>query len=384
MRAWHLGTIVALLGAAAANAQPADTRTTPPLVEPDLARFGAATCTATAPRELGRSSVRNLRLHVASQPSPRHTTLAVWLHGPHAVASRSVGSDLGPLREVALDEGMNLSVLAPASEGRFLAISVGALCRGGRTRGFSCLRAVGLRADGSPTAAPYEPTPDSQQLEIVASTPLRAARSPSGVAVALATRWTGAAISLFRLDAEGRVAIEEHPIRTEGPSENPIELLTADGEQVVALGVDRSFVLALGHRRHALPPAVPQSARLRWARAHGEELELFYGLPRGRVRWLRVSGVDGRFVGGTPTTLTPTDALPATPVFPALEARRGSLRLTRTDLRGATVGDPLVLAPASGRVVTGWSWDGAALHAVWGTHVGGEWVISESRVTCAP
>ncbi|MCB9604534.1 MAG: hypothetical protein H6721_27870 [Sandaracinus sp.] len=383
MHAWYLGTIVALLGAAAVAAQPVDTPA-PPMNEPDVARFGAATCSASAPRELGRSSVRNLRLRVASQPSPRSTTLAVWSHGPHALATRNVGAELGPLREVALDEGMNVEVLAPASEGRFVAISVGALCRGGRARGFSCLRAVGLRADGSPTAAPYEPTPDSQQLEVVASTPLWNGGSPSGVALALVTRWTGAAISLLRLDADGRVTIEEHPIRTEGPSENPIELLASDGEQVVALGVDRSFVLALGHRRHALPPSVPESARLRWARARGEELELFYGLPRGRVRWLRVSGVDGRFVGGTPTTMGPTDALPATPVFPALEVHRGSLVLTRTDLRGAAVGEPFTLAPASGRMVTSWSWDGSALHAVWGTRVGDEWVISESRVTCAP
>ncbi|GAB4215779.1 MAG: hypothetical protein OHK0013_41640 [Sandaracinaceae bacterium] len=113
----------------------------PSALEPDLARFGAASCTVSAPRELGRSSVRNLRLRVASQPGA--STLAVWSSGEHALTSRRIDAELGAPRIVALDRGLGMEVLAPVSGGRFLALSVGALCSGGRTRGLSCLRAIG-------------------------------------------------------------------------------------------------------------------------------------------------------------------------------------------------------------------------------------------------
>lgn len=366
------------------------------MIEPDAARFGGASCTASTPRELGRSTVRNLRLRVASHDGARSATLAVWSSGEHEITSRRIDAELGPLQATALDQGMNVQVLAPASEGRFIAVSVGALCAG-TTRGYSCLRAVGLGPDGAASAPPYQPEPDTQQLEIVSSAPLRAADgSPTGVAVALVSRWAGANISLFRLDAAGRVTVDAHPIRSEGPGESPIELLAADGEQVVALGtepsrlatdehgdtVDRSFVLALGARRQPIAPAVAPGAPLRWAHARGSDLDLFYGLPGGRVRWLRVSGADGGFLDGTPTTLGPTTALPASPVFPALAITRGTLTFARTDLRGARVGTALALARASGRPVTSWSWDGATLHVVWGVREGREWVISESAITC--
>ncbi|GAB4215781.1 MAG: hypothetical protein OHK0013_41650 [Sandaracinaceae bacterium] len=231
---------------------------------------------------------------------------------------------------------------------------------------------------------------------MVTSAPLRTADgAPSGVAVALVSRWGGADISLFRLDAAGLVTVEEHPIRTDGAGESPIERLAADGEQVVALGthdgeatdaegipVRRAFVLALGERRHTLAPAVPEGARFRWARARGVDLDVFYALPRRRLRWLRVSGRDGRFLDGTPTTLEPTAALPEAPLFPSLAVTRGSLTLTRTDLRGDAVGSPVAIARVTGRPITSWSWDGSALHVVWGARSGRTWVISESRITC--
>jgi hypothetical protein len=365
------------------------------MMEPDRAHLGGG-CTASEPRELGRSSVRNLRLRVASQPGPHPTTLAVWSSGEHAIASRRVDAELGPLETVALDQGMNVEVLAPVSGGRFLAISVGALCGGGRARGYSCLRAIGLTAAGAPTGAAHAPEPSTQQLYVVGSTVLRATDgAPSGVAVALVSRWGGADISLFRLDAAGLVTVEEHPIRTEGPSESPIRRLAADGEQVVALGAreeppveeegswrERSFVVALGQRRQVIAPAVPESATLRWLRARGVDLDLFYGLPRGRVRWLRVSGTDGTFLDGTPTTIEPTAPLPDDPIFPSVAVARGALTLSRTDLRGATVGSGTALARVSGRPVWSWSWDGAALHVVWGARAGREWVVSESSVRC--
>lgn len=361
------------------------------LSEPDRARFGASTCTASTPREIARSSVRNLRLLVASQPSPRPSTLAVWSHAEHRLSSRAIGAELDRVQSIELTDGHNLSVLAPASGGRFLAISIGAMCEGGRARGYWCVRAIGLAADGTPTAPPYAPTPGDQQLEVVSTAPLRGPDgSPTGVALALAARWTGAAITLFRLDATGRVTAEIHPIRTEGPSEVPIGWLASDGEQVVGLSWQSPedevspFVLALGHRRQAFARIVPAGTIHRWMRARGTDLELFYGLPRGRVRRVLVSGVDGRFVDGPPTTIEPSEPLPADPLFPELAVSRGSLTLTRTDLRGARVGEPHTpIAPASGRVITSWSWDGSALHVVWGTRTGREWVISESSVTCA-
>jgi hypothetical protein len=61
---------------------------------------------------------------------------------------------------------------------------------------------------------------------------------------------------------------------------------------------------------------------------------------------------------------------------------RGALTLSRTDLRGATVGSGTALARVSGRPVWSWSWDGAALHVVWGARAGREWVVSESSVRC--
>lgn len=375
--------------AALAAAQPQNAP--PPMHEPDRARFGAPTCHVSTPREIGRSSVRNLRLSVASQPSPRTSTLAMWSTGEHVLSSRAIGAELGNVHTVELADGMNLSVLSPVSEGRFVAISVGALCSGRRARGFSCLRAIGLDAHGAPTGPPYAPTPASQQLMVVSRTTLRAPDgSPTGVALALVARWTGADITLFRLDAAGNVTVEPHPIRSEGPSDAPVRRLVADGEQVVALGAqssfgdaDNPFVLPLGHRRRIFARAVPEDTPLRWIRARGVDLELFYALPRQRLRRLRVSGLDGRFVEGTPTTIEPTDPLPADPIFPALEVTGGSLTLKRTDLRGAVVGEATSLASASGRVVTSWSWDGSALHVVWGTRVGRKWVISESSVTCA-
>jgi hypothetical protein len=397
--------LVALLAASGARAQEgqrsdATAAQAPspglPMMEPDRARLGG-TCTASAPRELGRSTVRNLRLEVASQPGARPVTLAVWSGGEHAIASRRIDAELGPLQSVALDQGLNVEVLAPVSGGRFLALSVGALCSGTGARGYSCLRAIGLGSDGAPSGAAYAPEPSTQQLDVVTSTVLRGADgSPSGVAVALVSRWGGADISIFRLDSGGLVTVEEHPIRTQGPSEYPIDLLAADGEQVVALGaqegqaldeegvpLERRFIVALGQRRQTIAPAVPESARLRWARARGIDLDLFYALPRARVRWLRVSGTDGHFLDGTPTTFEPTAALPADPVFPSLTVTRGALSLVRTDLRVASVGPATSIARVSGRPVSSWSWDGAALHVVWGVRAGREWVISESRVSCA-
>ncbi|MBK7777741.1 MAG: hypothetical protein IPI43_27090 [Sandaracinaceae bacterium] len=401
MRAPAPGSIfvLALVGALAVPVTHAQTTPAQPLamLEPDQVHLGGSNCTASVPRELGRSSVRNLRLRVASQPGPRPSTLAVWSSGEHTVASRRIDRELGALNTVALDQGLNVQVLAPVNGGRFLVLSVGALCSGGRTRGYSCVRAIGLDADGMPTGAAHAPEPSTQQFDVVSSATLRGVDgAPSGVAVATVSRWGGASIDLFRLDPGGRVMVEEHPIRTQGPSDYPIELLTADGEQVVALGsqdgpatdeegvaLRRSFVLALGQRRHVITRTAPASARLSWARARGADLDLFYTMPRGDVRWLRVSGGDGSFLDGTPTTLAPTAELPATPVFPALAVTRGSLTLTRTDLRGAAVGQPLVMARVAGRAITSWSWDGSALHVVWGARVGREWVISESSVTCS-
>lgn len=388
MRSPALATLIVACLTAPATAQPGSGSA--PTQEPDRAHFGGPTCTTSAPREVGRSSVRNLRLLVASQPAPRPSTLAVWSSDEHLLSSRSIRAELGRVQSIELSDGMNLSVLAPASEGRFLAISIGALCGGGRARGYSCLRAIGLATDGSPTAAPYAPTPADQQLEVISTAPLRGLDgAPTGVALALVARWTGADITLFRLDAAGHVTVEPHPIRVAGPSDAPVGWLAADGEQVVALSWQSPedevspFVLALGHRRQSFARVVPRGTSHRWMRARGTDLELFYALPRGRVRRLRVSGTDGRFVDGTPTTIEPTDALPADPVFPALAVTGRSLTLTRTDLRGAAVGQPAPIAPASGRVITSWSWDGSALHVVWGTRTGREWVISESSVTCA-
>ncbi len=67
-----------------------------PTLEPDRTYFGATTCSATPPRELGRSSVRNLRLLVASQPTPRTSTLAVWSSGEHRLSSRAIGGISAP------------------------------------------------------------------------------------------------------------------------------------------------------------------------------------------------------------------------------------------------------------------------------------------------
>ncbi len=380
---------------------------TAPTLEPDRTWLGAETCQATTPRELGRSSVRNLRLHVASQPAgPRRgaayahhgSTIAAWSTGEHAFTTRAIGAELGPAREVALDEGNNLSVVSPASGGRFLAIAIGALCSG-RTRGNWCIRATGLAPDGSAIGTPYLPTPSGQMMELTDTTPLRAADgSPTGVAVAVVSRWGGADITLYRLDGAGQIVVEEHPIRTEGPSESPIDLLRSEGERVMAYGshqagrgtvldgegmpVYRPFVLELGQRRQQVAAAALGNARLRWTRVVGDELQLFYGLPRGRVRWLRVSSADGSYVGGTPSTFEPDDALPASPVFPALAVSRGALALTRSDLRGAAVGQPVSLGPARGRVITSWSWEGESMHVVWGVRAGREWIVSESHVAC--
>lgn len=363
--------------------------------EPDRRWLGAETCQASAPRELGRSSVRNLRLHVASQPAGPRTagsyahhasTLVAWSTGEHAFTTRAIGAELGPSHEVALDQGINLSVLAPASGGRFLAITLGALCQGA-TRGNWCVRATGLASDGTAIGTPYAPTPAGQMMELTDTAPLRAADgSPTGVAVAMVSRWGGADITLYRLDGAGQVVLDAHPIRTDGPSESPIERIESEGEQVVAYGTvdERPFVIALGQRRQAIARAVPASARLRYARVIGGELDLFYAQPRGRVRWLRVSGTDGSYVAGTPTTIEPSTPLPTDPILPVLAVARGSLTLTRTDLRGQAVGTPIAIAPARGRTVTAWSWEGESLHVVWGVRSGREWIVSESHVACPP
>lgn len=361
--------------------------------EPDRRWVGAETCQASAPRELGRSSVRNLRLYVASHPSGRRpaeslahrgSTLVAWSSGEHALTTRAIGAQLGAPHEIALDQGQSLSVLAPASGGRFLAVAIGALCAG-PTRGHSCVRATGLAADGTAIGTPYAPAPAGQMMELIDTAPLRARDgTPTGVALAMVSRWGGADITLYRLDDAGQVVLDAHPIRTEGPGESPIEHIVADGEQVVAYGTvaERPFVIALGQRRQAIARAVPVSARLLHARAVGTVLELFYAQPRGRVRWLRVSGTDGSYLDGTPTTIEPTTMLPTETILPAIAVTRGSLTLTRTDLRGATVGTPVVIAPARGRVITSWSWEGESLHVVWGVRAGREWIVSESHVAC--
>lgn len=377
-----------------ASPQPRRTAT----LEPEQSSFGASACTATPAREVGRSSVRNVRLAIASQPalpgadaSPG-TTLVAWSAGEHAFATRSISAAdvLGTAQTVAIDQGMGLEVLAPASSGRFIAVVVGQLCAG-RARGHSCLRATGLAPDGSGLSTPYAPEPDSQMLSVRSRTTLRGSDlAPTGVAIVSGARY-GAAITLFRLDVAGRVLADVHPLDTSEPEEVPIHALFSDGEQVVALGSEwsaqrdssRPFVLALGQRRQYMAPAVPESARFSTGRLGGAELDLYYGMPRGRVRRLRVSTTDGSYAGGGPTTLGATDELPISPVFPTLAVSRRALTLTRTDLRGARVGTPVTLAPAAGRPVIASTWDGLGLRVAWATRVGREWVISESRVTCS-
>ncbi|MFO0712270.1 MAG: hypothetical protein U0353_20635 [Sandaracinus sp.] len=402
---WMIVGIVTLaLPCAAARAEIVAPPPATPTMEPEQSSFGHTSCVASAPRELGRSTLRNLRLVVAAQPSTgpslareRPPALAAWSGGESAIMVRPIGLELGATQTVSLDQGMNVSVLAPASGGRFMAITVGALCGGGRARGYACLRAIGLAADGTAIAPAYAPEPSEQQLEIVARTPLRAADgTPTGIALATVSRWGGADISLFRLGASGEVVVEPHPIHADGPGDSPIHALYAEGEQVVATGrqetgatdeegypLDRPFVLALGQRRQPLAPAVPASARLRWGRVQGAELQLFYTMPHERVRWLRISTVDGSYQGGTPSTIEPRASLPASPISTSLRVVRGQLVLERGDLRGRTLGT-MTIAPARGRAVIASAWDGTALEVVWATRAGREWVISESRVSCMP
>jgi hypothetical protein len=383
---------LALVGALAAPNTHAQTTPAQPLpmLEPDQVHLGGSSCTASVPRELGRSSVRNLRLRVASQPGPRPSTLAVWSSGEHTVASRRIDRELGAPNSVALDQGLNVQVLAPVNGGRFLVLSVGALCSGGRTRGYSCVRAIGLDADGMPTGAAHAPEPSTQQFDVVSSATLRGVDG--------APSWGG---------GRDRVAVgwREHrsvPPRPGGardgggaPDSNPrperLSDRAADGRRRAGRGA--RFPGRAGDRpgRRGAPPFVRARARAAPPRDHSngtrERPPELGACPRNRPRPCSTRCPEATCVGcgcraataasstaHRPTSLPPAE-LPATPVFPALAVTRRSLTLTRTDLRGAAVGQPLVMARAAGRAITSWSWDGAALHVVWGARVGREWVI---------
>lgn len=370
----------------------------PPSLSPDRTWLGAETCQASPPRELGRSSVRNLRLRVASQPeSPRPaasyahraTTLAAWSMGEHVLATRGIGAELGALREVALDHGMNLAVLAPAGEQRFLAVATHPLCRNGA----ACVRAIGLGPDGAASGAAYAPEPSDQETSVVSSALLReAGRRPSGVAVAFSSRWGFNDIDLFRLDAAGQVVVEPHPIHTEYSGGSPIAALTASGEQVVAYGSESAvdedgdehqhpFVLALGSRRQGFPASVPIEADLTFLRLDGTTLDMVFRVPHSAPRWLRVSTVDGSLVAPT-TQLGADTATPFAPVLPSLRIVRGRVTLERRDLRGQAIGAPLALGPGAGTLVSDWAWEGESLHVVWATRQRRTWIVSESHIAC--
>jgi hypothetical protein len=374
-----------------------------PSSEPDRAWLGAETCAATPPREIGRSPVRNLRLVLASQPPGPHadsglghrgSTLAAWSMSEGSFATRAIGAELGETHEVALDQGINVSVLAPASGGRFIAVTTGFLCPG-RVRGAACVRAIGLAADGAATGPAYAPEPRDQETSVVSRTILRdASGTPTGVAVAFQSRWSFHDIVLFRLDPAGQIVAEAHPIHVESSGAGPISRIVAAGEQVVAFGSEsewddasdreivRPHVIALGSRRQAVPSFAPAEAEIVYARLDGPVMDVVVRAPRLQPRWARISTLDGSLVVPV-ATLTRGAPTPGTPVFPRLRAVRGRLSFERLDLRGELVGAPLDLGPAAGPVVSAWSWEGESLHLAWGVRRGREWIVSEAHLSCA-
>jgi hypothetical protein len=303
--------------------------------------------------------------------------LIAWPVGDDSLRVRSVTHDtLGAPVDVDLDQATGLQLLEPAGQ-RFLAVATGERCTG---QGGACVRARGFDASGTPTGPVYAPDVAGQDATITAHT-----RLDDGIAIAQPSG-NDARMDLYRLGTAGEVVVEPHPQRNDCSGEARIGALATDHGTIVALGGSScssppNFLLSQGGAR--LPVrGLPGRARVVYFASDGGTSTVVYGA--GRPRVLRLRNLDGS-VREAATTLTTHDTMPGdlqTVVRTQARVVRGKLTLFRTDLAGNPLGESIMLAPVSGRVVTeivqtGWHFD-----VLWWTRSGHTWQLYMQRLNC--